>query len=53
MKPADHGVTITLSAYRWFLLLGYLSGVGIGDELEAYGWIEKQLSKQIQGDDSE
>ena len=53
-KPAaDKAVTVRLPAYQWYVLLGYLSALGIGDELEAFGWINAQLSHQMADDGSD
>jgi len=47
MKPLDHEVTVKFPAYRWIGFLGYLSGVGAGDELEMYDWIASQVNHQV------
>jgi hypothetical protein len=47
MKALDQKVTVTVAAYQWLQFLGYLSGVGVGDELEMYRWIASQLNEQL------
>ena len=55
MKPADHQVSISLTAWQWIEFLGYLTGVGMGDEVEAWRWIYNQLRTEMEAghDDDE
>jgi len=47
MIALDTAVTVTFPAFRWIGFLGYLSGVGAGDELEMYHWIAAQVNHQV------
>lgn len=41
-------VGVHLSLDQWIRLLGYLEGVGCGDEMEHHGWIYNQISGYLE-----